>query len=329
MLARLYQRRIFRIAAILVIIFFFIVLVLPYVIPLGSTPLTIPREDLIAQSGMFLDIEEYSIYVEDMGTSSREAVVLIHGFGGSTFSWRENNHFLIDQGYRVIAMDLKGFGLSTKDYSSDYSHLAQAEIIYAVLKELGVERACLVGHSMGTSVILHFAHLYPEMVSGLVGVDGSISVNKGSFIPGLLIKIPPFRRFGQVIMTHYFDKDRFHSMMEDAYYQKDVATQEVIDAYYNRSATGNWHDAILAITRDRNKNVIDFSLDIVDAPALIIWGEEDTWVTQEETELLRECLPEAEYYTIPLSGHLPMEEKPELFNNKMLAFLETIQLGTQ
>jgi pimeloyl-ACP methyl ester carboxylesterase len=95
-----------------------------------------------------------------------KAVLLIHGLGASTFSFRHTIPELA-QRYRVIALDLKGFGYSARP-QSDYSLTAQAALVRQVMDRLGVERAAVVGHSMGGAVAMRLALGYPERVSRLV-----------------------------------------------------------------------------------------------------------------------------------------------------------------
>jgi pimeloyl-ACP methyl ester carboxylesterase len=133
----------------------FILTVLPYLVPVSNVESEASVQSLRSPSGKFLNIESCSIYVEEHGPAEGEVIVLIHGFGGSTYSWRNNIPFLVENGYRVIALDLKGFGLSCRGFQSDYSHKAQAAIINEVLQQTGVEQAYIIGHSMGSSVMFH------------------------------------------------------------------------------------------------------------------------------------------------------------------------------
>jgi len=122
------RHRTVRILSYVVLPFVLLVCVLPYLIPVGQTQPDISPDDLVGEHGRFLDVDGVRIYVEDQNPQSSQAtLVFIHGFGGSTFSWRHNAPFFHAQGYRVVSLDMKGFGLSHKDFASDYSHPAQAE----------------------------------------------------------------------------------------------------------------------------------------------------------------------------------------------------------
>jgi pimeloyl-ACP methyl ester carboxylesterase len=293
-------------------------------IPLGEPQVGISPDELVSEHGQFLDIDGVRIYVEEQNADSAQAaVVFIHGFGGSTFSWRLNVPFFAGQGYRVVSLDMKGFGLSYKDFASDYSHTEQARLLAEVLARLGVDRAYLVGHSMGTSVMLYFAHLYPERVLGLISVAGAVSLEVGATRVSALLNFGPFRRIGEVFLTRYATKERLGQILSSAYYRKDIVTPEVVDGYYDRLVIGQWARSLLAMTRDMPRNAITFPLEDITFPMLIVRGENDTWVKQADLDKWRNQIPSAEFHAIPETGHLLMEEDPELFNNMVLAFLES------
>jgi len=317
------RHRALRILSYVILALLFLVCVLPYLIPLGETQAEISPDDLVSEHGRFLDIGEVRIYVEEQNPESTQAtLVFIHGFGGSTFSWRHNAPFFASQGYRVVSLDMKGFGLSHKDFTSDYSHLSQARLLAEVLAELGVDQAYFIGHSMGTSVMLHFAHLYPEKVLGLISVDGAVNLDGGFVHVSALLNFGPFRRAGEVLLTRYVTKERVGKILESAYHQN-IVTAEVIEGYYNRLVIGQWAQSLLAMTRDMSENTITFALAGLEFPTLILWGENDTWVARTSIDKWRNEIPSAEFHVIPETGHMLMEEEADLFNNTVLTFLES------
>ena len=122
-------------------------------------------------SGKWANFEGNKIHYYDIGGSKKGAIVFIHGWTCSADFWKDSlNAF---PGYRVIAIDLIGHGQSDKPkavYSMEYF----ARSVDAVLKNAGVKRAVLVGHSMGTPVARQFYRLFPEKTLGLVVVDGAL-----------------------------------------------------------------------------------------------------------------------------------------------------------
>jgi pimeloyl-ACP methyl ester carboxylesterase len=317
------RHRRLAILAYTVLALLILVCVVPYLIPLGESQAEVSPDDLVGEHGRFLDVDGVRVYVEEQNPESAQAtIVLIHGFGGSTFSWRHNAPFFADEGYRVVSLDMKGFGLSYKDFASDYSHPSQAELLAEVLARLDVDQAYFVGHSMGTSVMLHFAHLYPESVLGLISVGGAVYLDGGPAYIHTALNFGPFRRIGEVFLTRYVTRERVGKLLESASYQ-DIATAEVVDGYYNRLVIGQWAKSLLAMTRDMHKNIATFPLEDITFPMLIFWGEQDTWVTRIEIDKWRDKIPSAEFHVIPETGHLLMEENPESFNDMVLAFLES------
>jgi len=174
---------------------------------------------------------------------------------------------------------------------------------------------------MGTSVMLHFAHLYPEKVLGLVSVDGAVNLDGGHANAGVLLKFPPFKRAGEVFLTRYVTSERVGRLLESATYQ-DIVTPEVIAGYYDRLVTGRWAESLLAMVRDMSRNTITFALEDLEFPTLVLWGEQDTWVTRVSIDRWKDKIPGAEFQAVPEAGHLLMEEQPDLFNDMVLAFLQ-------
>ena len=116
-------------------------------------------------------INNLNMYYESVGQG--EAIVFLHGFTGSNKDWRYQMAVVHDQ-YRGIALDLRGHGQSDAPKNeAEYSIYLNCEDVRGLLKQLGIERCCLVGHSMGGFTALQFALENPEMLWGLVLVDTS------------------------------------------------------------------------------------------------------------------------------------------------------------
>ena len=111
------------------------------------------------------------LFYEDVGEGP--AIILLHGFTGSHKDWAAQIPILAEK-YRVIAIDQRGHGQSTAPSSaSDYSVRIMAEDARGLLRHLGIDRSCIMGHSMGGFMAFELVLAYPEMVSALVLVDTS------------------------------------------------------------------------------------------------------------------------------------------------------------
>src|SRR5439155_25658072 len=106
-----------------------------------------------------------------VGDAAKQPIILIHGFTASVYVWKTVAPMLADAGFRVIAVDLIGFGYSEKPSWFDYSIQSQARMISRFMNRLGIGRATIVGNSYGGAVALMLTLDYPESVEKLVLVD--------------------------------------------------------------------------------------------------------------------------------------------------------------
>ena len=314
---------------IILIILAAILLLGPFLIPLPRQPDLTPEEvaqEAGFQGGRLITIDDYQTFIQTAGPADGEAVVLIHGFGGSTFSWRETLPALAEQGYYGIAIDLKGFGFSDKTFDEDYSHPAQAAFVIEILDRLEVEQAVMVGHSMGANVISHLAISYPERVTKLVIVDGAVVMGDepatGLDGGGWLLRIPQLRRIGRIAARSVISEEQIQSMLETAVSDPASLTPDMIQGYYAPLTIKDWELSLFGIMRDRDQNALPEPVESITQPTLIIWGEDDTWVEPGRGEALLEALPNATAVVVSDAGHLPMEEQPSEFNAILLSFLE-------
>lgn len=319
------MKRRFWIGLILTIAF---LAILPYLIPLKNISSGKSREELMCPFGHWISIEDRNLYYEDYvpeKIENPEVIVLVHGFGGNTFSWRENIPAFVGFGYRVIAVDLLGYGLSDKDWNSDYSHEAHADRLKLFLDQLNIESAHFVGHSMGASVITHFVYKYEDYVKTLTFSGGAVFVegeNSHPSIPSFILKIPPVKRYIRHFFRFYLAGNRSNELLDSAYYDKSIVTENVLQEYSERMGIGDWDLSLLASTRDSRENNISFDLEKIIIPVLLINGTQDTWVKPEVAQNLNEKFPNSQLFLIENAGHMVMEEKSSMFNEIVLDFIE-------
>ena len=293
----------------------------PYLIPLPLRELHAP-EDLARPGGQFITIQNDRAYVETAGPADGPAVVLIHGFGVSGYSWRYTIPALAKAGYHVVAIDWKGFGLSSKTFESDYSHAAQADFVANVMDALNIRSASLVGHSMGSNVLAHFALKYPERVEKLVIIDGIIIETSEGDDWTSLLWFPPARRWAQVIFQWVVVTPQTTSdWLRAAYHDPTDLTQEVLENYLAPMTIKDWDLALLGIIRDSNRNALPRPFAAITSPMLLIWGENDPWIPVSTGEKLHAQLPQSDWVVFSGTGHMVMEEQPSAFNEQLLKFL--------
>lgn len=280
--------------------------------------------ELADEDGAFIHVDGVCLYVIEKGALSGPAILLIHGLAGSTVTWRKTIPPLTEAGYHVICFDRPPFGLSDKLPQIDYSHQAQADLIARVMDHYKIDRAALIGHSMGANVSLYFALRHPHRLEKLVIVDGAILLPGGppSFI-GILMRFPPFARWLEVILGRLITPERFSSFILSSYYHPRLITDDEMTAFLRPLKTQGWTRGLVALVRDSGQNQLPEELiRQVEHPTMIVWGENDRVVDIKFGRPLRDLLPNADWLVYPATGHSPMEEQSEKFNEDVLRFLQ-------
>jgi pimeloyl-ACP methyl ester carboxylesterase len=274
--------------------------------------------------------------VAEAGDPQDPALLLIHGFGGSTFGYRDVMAPLAARGWHVIAIDLPGFGLSEKSWGRDYSHKAQATFALAVLDQLKVDRAVVLGHSMGGNVISWMLALAPERIAGLAYIDAAVvqpksGVSTSPSFASVLLDVPPVRRIARIAIRSAFSRETFAELLSSAFAVKSVVNRYgLVDGYAASSLLRDWDLALLGIIRDGAKNALPDSLANLSAaagtpPTLILWGNDDSWVPLSSGEVLRADLPDAAWVVLPGIGHVPFEEGVPAFIDAVGGWLDTLR----
>ena len=280
---------------------------------------------LVQPYGRFIQTKNGRVYLEEFGPEDGIALVMVHGLGGSTFSFRQNAAAFAAAGYRVLVLDLPGFGLSEKGISPDYSHPAQAETLRAVMDSAGVGQAVLLGHSMGANIILHFAKRYPERTLAIVTAAGAPMFKTGRKIQSLFLHFAPLARAGRVALRHLVNRERVRGLLGRAVANSATVSEAMVDGYYVRLTTGDWSSALIAMMVAYPGNKLDLDLTAITMPMLLIAGGKDRWVPLSQTLEWASGLPTVRCEVMIGAGHLLMDECPGEFNRLVLDFLASIQ----
>lgn len=264
--------------------------------------------------GSFLEVDGVRIHYVEAGQG--DPVVLVHGLNASTYSFR----YIIPelaQRFRVVALDLKGFGHSERPTKSDYSLSTQADVVAGAMTQLGIERAMVVGHSMGGAVAMRLALRHPRRVKRLVLVD---SASDREFRRGL--GVASFLRPVMYVATPFTVQSRRYRRLALRAQVHDPAlvTPEFVEAHFRPSRMKGHRRALGALMVDRRRDE-PLRPEEIGAPTLILWGEHDRFLPPEAGEELAGRIPNARLELVPSAGHLPLEEQPDYCNRALLAFL--------
>jgi pimeloyl-ACP methyl ester carboxylesterase len=266
---------------------------------------TIDWEDA-PRPGEVADVGGVGVHYVDRG--SGPAAVLIHGFGGHTFSYRHNIPALAKY-HRVIALDLKGFGYSERPPDGDYSLTAQAQLVLGLMDELGIESASVVGHSMGGEVAMRVAAASPERVENLVLV-ASVSGDRFPTLPPTPI-IKPIMPFLSRLTARF--------LLKRGFYDQTKLTDDVREGYRAPRRVRGFMNGVYQLLRDaRHDPPIEYQK--ITQPTLILWARAERLPGSILTRL-RKHLPRAEVKYVEEAGHLLLEEQPEAVNREILRFI--------
>jgi pimeloyl-ACP methyl ester carboxylesterase len=248
-------------------------------------------------------------------------VVLLHGFASSLDAWADVVPAL-EPDHRVIALDLKGFGWSDRP-EGDYSPAAQAEIVFALLDQLRVDRAAVVAHSWGASVALAMAMARPARVERLALYSAWVYEEQ---LPTTFL----WARAGGVgeLLFGLYYAEQADEKIALAFFDPKNVTEELVEDVEHALERPGATAAALAAVRGQRFEEMEARYPDVRQPTLILWGREDRVTPIEHGERLAAELPEAEMRVYPRCGHFPMIEAKNASTRHLRAFLAETALGS-
>jgi pimeloyl-ACP methyl ester carboxylesterase len=252
-------------------------------------------------------------------TGRGPAVLLLHGFGSSLYTWKDVIPALAAE-REVVALDFPGFGWS--DLPPDLSFEVFPRVALGLLDELGLARASLVGNSMGGAVASLVAAEHPSRVDHLVLVDAAGFNLRERDRPRLvrlathpwaepLMNALPLRR----LVVERGLAQVFHDAAK-------VGSERVEEYLAAASRPGS-----LAGLRSLGASVrtppeeFEATLGRIQAPTLVIWGAEDAWIPSAHGERFAAAIARARLERLPGVGHVPQEEDPASVSRLVRAFL--------
>ena len=274
--------------------------------------------DSTVAEGQFIRLRGSDVHYIEKGDGNRN-LILIHGIGSGSFSFENNIDFLADAGFKVHAIDLKGFGYSERVIDSDHSHQEQARIVIEFMNKKGIETATLAGHSMGGRVILIAYDFDPEKFENIILID-SAGLEQMQFSGVMKFFTQPFVDI--LYFNLFVNRQNFKNFLSSAFYDKESVDDNVVDRYWMPFKIKDTNRVYLSILKGNTYHDIEAVLKKINIPVLIIWGEQDTWISVDNAYRFSELLPNCSVVVIPGAGHVPMEEKPEAVNRAIIEFLE-------
>ncbi|MGH2942362.1 MAG: alpha/beta fold hydrolase [Solirubrobacteraceae bacterium] len=251
--------------------------------------------------------------VSTLTMGSGPDVLLIHGLGGAKSSFFDTAAALSRQ-YRVHALDLPGFGSSSKPATAPYTARWFAETVRDTMDALGIARAHVAGNSMGGRVAIELGLRHPERVVCLALLCPAVAFIKRTYHPIVRIARPELG-----LLPHRFARDlvaeRFWSLFAEPDDIDPSVADVVVDEFQRIYASAGGRIAFLASARNiyldapYGRNGFYARLSQLEAPALFVWGSHDKVIPPAFARHVARWLPSAEQIVLDGCGHVPQVER--------------------
>jgi len=304
-------------------------LIVPLAVPFESSG-TVTNVQAAGANAEFAQVGEQKIHLvrepfagQPVTNNQVPVIILMHGFGASTFSWRDVIKPLSTAG-DVIAYDRPAFGFSDRPVTwtgeNPYGFAGNMEILKSLINQYAKDRkVILVGHSAGGLLAGEFARTNPQLVQKLVLVAPAVLSTGGASWLSYLKVIPQIDALGPVLVQEIASSG--NALLEESYYDKAHLTAAVSEGYRAPLKIIGWEKAFWEFTNASRENKFLENISSLNQPTLLITGEFDTVVATADTKKLSRLIPNNNLVIIPNTAHLPQEENSKLFSQEVLSWL--------
>jgi pimeloyl-ACP methyl ester carboxylesterase len=269
-----------------------------------------------------LQAGDVRLHCAAMGPGDGPLVLLLHGFPECWASWRYQLPALAAAGFRAVAPDLRGYGTSEKPRGVlEYTLPKLARDVDGLIAALGRDRADLVGHDWGGYVAWHAAMWHSARVRRVAVLNvphphrflralRSVSqLRKSWYMFFFQLPFLPERFMSTRSLRTLF---RYMTARREAYDDEDIAT--ILEAVRDLTPPLNYY-------RAAGRTLLLQRWKPIEAPALVIWGEADRWISPDLAEPDPKWVPHARVERIPGASHFVQADAPERVNELLLGFL--------
>jgi pimeloyl-ACP methyl ester carboxylesterase len=279
----------------------------------------IPVEELIPkytnQNSQFIDIDGMKVHYRIEGDG--KPIVLIHGTGSCLQTWDIWTDSL-KKNFKVIRVDMPGFGLTGPRPDKDYSIQSYVDFLNKFMTNIHVDTFVIAGNSLGGQIAWNYAHTFPQKISKMILIDaaGFMDKNNGSkslvfslakekWIANSLKKLDTKLMVNNTLKEVYFDDSKINEQTKQMYYDMSMRTG-------NRQA---FIDRVQTIKTDISKD-----LSVLQIPTLILWGNEDVLINVAMVDSFK-VISDNKIIIYDKVGHSPQEEIPTRSVQDALVFI--------
>lgn len=263
-----------------------------------------------------VQVGDFNIHYYEGGPKDAETILMIHGFGADKDNWLRFAKPLTDR-YHVIAVDLPGFGESSKPADASYDVGTQTERLAAFAKQIGVHKLHLIGNSMGGHIAALYAARYPEQVLSVALLD-----NAGVTAPQQSELFKRLER-GESNPLLVNNADDFSNMLSFVFVEQPAmpeslkqhfAEQSIANHPLNQKIFGQLHERYIPLEPELPK---------IQVPTLLLWGDKDRVLDISSIDVMKPLLKKPTVVIMKDCGHAPMIERPEETAAHYQAFLDS------
>jgi len=289
--------------------------------------------DAWRERGRYVEVLGQQVFVVEEGPADGPVLLLLHGFPTCSLDFAGALPILTKR-YRVIAHDHLGFGLSAKPIDYSYSLLEQAEVALGLWKQLGVTRAHLLAHDMGTSIATEILARRERLgidveLRSLTMCNGSVYIDMASLTTVQQLLLSPV--WGPIVARRS-NRKFFGKRLKGVVADPKSLTEDDLDAHW---AAIEHESGMLRVPqiiqyipeRTRFATRWHGALRRLDLPAHVLWGQKDPVALAAIGDRLAAEIPGAVFTPLPGLGHFPMVEGPDEWAEAAVGFLDGIAAG--
>jgi pimeloyl-ACP methyl ester carboxylesterase len=268
-----------------------------------------------------LQIKGHTIFYTVKGEG--KPLLLIHGYGAGIWVW-EKQIEILSKSYRVYALDVIGHGFSDRP-KIPYTSETYIHFLKDFMDEAGIERATLIGNSMGGGIAWAMAILFPERVDRLILIDCVPpdvlhEIKNESFRTLVAIKDIPILPY---LVIAGRSKSSVRWILLECVSDIKLITPQVLNRQYQLSKIQGTTWVLYSTFKHAEEAIkLKDQLSLIRHPTLFIWGERDLIFPPHVGEALHQTIPGSKFLKIEKSGHIPMWETPDEVNQAILSFLQ-------
>ncbi|CAH0209772.1 Lipase 3 [Massilia sp. Bi118] len=264
--------------------------------------------------GQFLTLSHGIVHVRMAGPEQGRPVILVHGFSVPNYVFDQTSADLAASGFRVIRFDLYGRGWSDRP-EVDYDRELFANQLLELMDTLRIPKADLLGLSMGGAIVGRFAAEHPERVRSLALVAPLTEPQD--------ISVMAWPGVGEWLMRTWYLPKLAGSQLEDFPHPERVPGWA--ERFQPQMRYDGFGRAILSTMRHviPESSLPDFQkVGKAGLPVLLVWGELDATVPYAQHAAVQRAIPQAQFISLPATGHLPVVEEPALTDPQLAAFFK-------